>query len=63
MIRELGMALFLYRNGTETVPIAMYLLMLDRPTATAALCILQVGVILVAVVAMRKLTRDDELTI
>ena len=63
IMRELGMALFLYRIGTETVPIAMYLLMLDTPTATAALCVMQIAVILLAVIIMRRVSRDDEFTL
>ncbi|MCC7345796.1 MAG: iron ABC transporter permease [Variibacter sp.] len=62
-LRELGISLFLYGVGTQTVSIAIYVLSLESPTRTAAACILQTAAILVMVVFLRKLTRDDELTL
>jgi iron(III) transport system permease protein len=62
-LRELGIALFLYTTGTQTVSIAIYVLSLESPTRTAAACMLQTITILLAVVMLRKLTRDDELTL
>jgi iron(III) transport system permease protein len=62
-LRELGISLFLYSVGTQTVSIAIYVLSLESPTRTAAACILQTAAILVMVVFLRKLTRDDELTL
>jgi iron(III) transport system permease protein len=63
LFRELGMSLFLYGAGTETVSIAIYLLMLERPTTTAAACLIQTAVILLAVMVLRRVARDDELAL
>jgi iron(III) transport system permease protein len=62
-VRELGMSLFLYRAGTETLSVAIYLLMIEKPAATAAACIIQVVVILAAVALLRLVTREDELAL
>lgn len=61
--RELGMSLFLFTAGTETIPVATYLLMTQRQTATAAACLLQILAVLLAVYAFRKFTNRDGLPI
>lgn len=53
--RELGMTLFLYTAGTETVPVATYLLMTQRQTATAAACLVQIALVFLVVYLFRKL--------
>lgn len=62
-IRELSMSLFLYRTGTETISVAVYLLMIEKPTATAAFAIIQTAVILLAVVAFRRVAREGEIAL
>jgi iron(III) transport system permease protein len=63
IIRELGMSLFLYRTGTETIGIAIYQLNLESATGTAAACVVLTGMILAAVTLLRLAMRDDELTL
>ncbi len=60
-IRELGMSLFLFRTGTETISVALYLLMIEKPTAAAAFAVVQTPLILVAVAAFRLVARDRDL--
>ncbi|WP_201832640.1 ABC transporter permease [Microvirga zambiensis] len=61
IVRELGMSLFLYKTGTETTSVAIYLLMIGRPSATAAACIIQVVIVLSIVMILRATSRKDEL--
>lgn len=54
-LREFPMSLLLARAGTETLSVALYGLLLHQPApATASFALLQVGILLVAVYALRR---------
>ncbi len=61
LIREFGIALFLYRPGSETLPVAIYLLMQVSPSMTAAACVVQVLITLAALLVLRTATRGQRL--
>ncbi|MCC7103718.1 MAG: ABC transporter permease subunit, partial [Chloroflexi bacterium] len=59
-VRELSMSLFLYRTGTETMSVALYLLQRDSSTALAAFSVIQTALLLLAVAVFKRVSRQGE---
>lgn len=59
-VRELSMSLFLYRSGTETMSVALYLLQRNSYTALAAFSVVQTVMLLLAVAIFRRVTRQGD---
>ena len=59
-IRELPISVLLYSAGQEVLPVAIWRFVEnERATRTAALCVIQVAILLAAVIAFRRLTRSN----